>query len=99
MSDSTTMATLSAILRGTLPYEYDGLYSSSKDKEPSITITKKDSERTIYITQNTSDDNGIIETTLYDATYDDEPIEICLWDTNDPNLNLIDIISYIEKNL
>lgn len=99
MSDYITLKTLFTTLHGSLPYEYDELYVHSKDTDHSIAISKKDSERTIYITTNTPDDDGIIDTTLYDDANDDEPIEICQWDTNDPNLNLVDLIAYIEKTL
>ena len=95
MSNHTTLKTLFATLRGTLPYEYDGLYTTNNNTGPNIVITKKDSERTIYIAQNTPDDNGIIDTTLCDG----EPVETLQWDTNDPNLNLIDLITYLEKSL
>lgn len=99
MSDYITLKTLFAALHGSLPYEYDELYVHDKDTDHSIVISKKDSERTIYITTNTPDDDGILDTTLYDDSNDDEPIEICQWDTNDPNLNLVDLIAYIEKTL
>lgn len=95
MKDTTTLTTLFATLRGTLPYEYDGFYATGDNMDSSIVINKKDSERTIYITPDTPEDNGIIDTTLYDG----EPIETLQWDTNDPNLNLIDLITYIEKSL
>lgn len=99
MSDYITLKTLFATLHGSLPYEYDELCVHGKDTDHSIVISKKDSERTIYITTNTPDDDGILDTTLYDDANDDEPIEICQWDTNDPNLNLVDLIVYIEKTL
>lgn len=99
MSDHTTLTTLFAILHGSLPYEYDELYVNGKGTPHSLVINKKDSKRTIYITTNTAYDDGILDTTLYDDDYDDEPIETCQWDTNDPNLNLADLIVYIEKTL
>lgn len=99
MSNHTTLTTLFAILHGSLPYEYDELYVNGKDTARSITINKEGSERTIYITANTPDDDSILDTTIYDNACDDEPIEICQWDTNDPSLNLVDLIAYIEKTL
>ena len=98
MSNHTTLTTMFSILHGSLPYEYDELYVNGNGTDSSIVISKKDSERTVYITTNTPDD-GILDTTLYDDANDDEPIEICQWDTNDPNLNLVDLIAYIEKTL
>lgn len=99
MSYDTTIVVLYTTLRDCLPYEYGTQYVGGKDTDHSIVVNKKDSERTIYITTNTLDDDGIIDTTLYDDANDDEPIEIYQWDTNDPNLNLVDLIAYIEKNL
>lgn len=98
MEDTKTLKTLFAAIHGTLPYEYD-TYINGKDTDHSIVISKKDSERTICVTANTPDDNGILDTTLYDDAYDDEPIETYQWDANDPNLNLIDLITYIKENL
>lgn len=99
MSHNTTIGILYATLRDCLPYEYDTQYIGGKDASHSIAISGKDSERTIYITANTPDDDGILDTTLYDDANDDEPIEICQWDTDDPNLNLMDLIAYIKKTL
>lgn len=98
MSYNTTIVILYTTLRDCLHYEYDTQYVGGKDTDPIITISKKDSERTIYITTNTPDDD-VINTTLYDDADDDEPVEICQWDTNDPDLNLVDLIAYIEKTL
>lgn len=94
MSNHTTLTTLFAILRDTLPYEYDGHYTNGNNMDPNIAIYKKDSERTIYITTNTPD-NDIFETALYDGNL----TETSQWDTNDPNFNLINLIDYIEKTL
>lgn len=99
MSHDTTISILYATLRDCLPYEYDTQYANGKDASHNITISKKDSERTIYITTNTPDNDSILDTTLYDDANDDEPIEICQWDTDDPNLNLTDLTAYIEKTL
>ena len=93
MSNYTTLKTLFTALHGSLPYEYDEKYI---DAGPSIAITKGGTDRTIYITANTPDDNGVFDAGLYD---DDDLIEIYQWDTNDPNLNLLDLIAYIEKSL
>lgn len=97
MSNHTTLQHMFAVLHRSLPYEYD-VHANDKDTDHSIVINKKDSEHTIYITANAPDDNGIVDTTLYDSIYDD-PVEITQWDTNDPNFSLIDIIAYIEKTL
>lgn len=99
MSNHTTMTNLFAALHGSLPYGYDELYVNGNGTASSIVISKKDSERTIYITTNTPDDDDILDTALYDDANDDEPIEIRQWDTNDPNLNLVDLIAYTEKTL
>lgn len=93
MNNHTTLTTLFATLQDTLPYEYDRLYATDINMEHGIMIYRKDSERTIYITLNTPDDNGIVDTSLYDGTL----IETIQWDTDD--LNLIDFITYIENNL
>lgn len=99
MSNYTTLKTLFATFRGCLPYEYDEQYINGKDTDHSIVITKEDSERTVYITENTPDHNSILDVTLYDDANDDEPVETYQWDTNDPNLNLTDIIDYIKNSL
>lgn len=99
MNEHTTLNHLHAILRGCLPYEYDEQYINGKDTDHSIVITKEDSERTVYITENTPNHNNILDMTLYDDANDDEPVEIYQWDTTDPNLNLTDLIAYIKNNL
>ena len=99
MNEHTTLTILSATLRGCLPYEYDEQYINGKDTDHGIVITKGDSERTVYITENTPGHNGILDVTLYDDANDDEPVEIYQWDTNYPNLNLTDLIAYIKNNL
>lgn len=99
MSDHTTLTTLFTALRGSLPYEYDELLVNEKGLDQIIVISKPDTERTICITANTPDDNGVLDMTTYDNDQDDDPTEITQWDTNDPNLNLIDLIAYIEKSL
>lgn len=99
MNEHTTLTILAATLHGCLPYEYNERYINSKDTDHSIVITKEDSERTVYITENTPDHNGILDVTLYDDANDDEPVEIYQWDTNDQNLNLMDLIAYIKNSL
>lgn len=98
MSNYTALKPLYAALHGSLPYEYDEKYSNGAGLEDTIIIGKTNSERSIYITENMPDDNGIFDTTLYDDD-DDEPIEISQWDTNDPDFSLIDLIAYIERVL
>lgn len=98
MSHNTTIVALYATLHGCLPYEYDVQCVEGKDANHIITINKKDSERTMYVSMNTPSDDGILDAVLYDDA-DDEPTEICQWDTNDPDYNLIDLIAYIEKTL
>jgi hypothetical protein len=98
MSDNTTLKTLFTTLHGSLPYEYDMLYVSTEGTGDSISISKAGSAGIIYITTNTPDDD-ILDATLYDDANDDEPTEICQWDTNDPNLTLMDLIDHIKKNL
>lgn len=99
MSYHTILTIMYTTLRDCLPYEYSTQYIGVKDTDHSILISKTDSDRTICITENMPDDNGILDTTLYDDANDDEPIEICQWDTNDPNSSLVDLIAYIEKTL
>lgn len=98
MNDHMTLTTLFSILRGCLPYEYDELYINGENMDHSIVINKKDSELTMYITMNAPDDNDILDTDLYD-NYDDDLIETCQWDLDDPNLNLTDLITYIKNSL
>lgn len=97
MSNNTTLKTLSTALHGNFPYEYDVLYTNSEDAGNNIAISKVGSNGIIYITA--PDDDGILDVTLYDDAYDDEPTELSQWDTNDPNLNLTDLITYVEKTL
>lgn len=97
MSYNTTLKTLFAALHGSLPYEYDEKYINGT--HASILVTKNDSDHIAYITANTPDDNGVFDVTPYDDIHDDDPIETVIWDANDPNFNLIDLITYIEKSL
>lgn len=99
MSNHTTLTALFATLHGSLPYEYDELLINEKGLGQIIVISKPDTERTIYITANASDDNGILDITTYDNEQDDDPTEITQWDTNDPDLSLIDLIIYIERRI
>lgn len=99
MSNYTALKTLYAALHGSLPYEYDEKYSNGAGPEDTIIISKTSSERSIYITENMPDANGIFDTTLYADADDDEPIEISQWDTDDPDFSLIDLIAYIERVL
>lgn len=99
MSDQTTLTTLFTALHGSLPYEYDELLVKEKGLDQIIVISKPDTERTIYITANTPDDNGILDMTTYDSEQDDDPTEITQWDTNDPNLSLFDLLTYIERRI
>lgn len=99
MSNHTALKTLYAALHGSLPYEYDGKHFNGAGPEDAIMISKTSSERSIYITENMSDDNSIFDITLYDDTSADDPIEICQWDADDQNLTLTDLINYIGKNL
>lgn len=99
MSNYTTLETLFAVLNGCLPYEYDEKYVNGADREDAIIISKTNSERNVYITANMPSDNNIFDTALYDDTHDDDPIEIYQWDADDPNLNLLDLIAYIERSL
>lgn len=98
MSNHTILKTLFTALHGSLPYEYDERYANSKNTNPHITITKENSERTLYITE-TTPDNDTLDVTLYNDTHDDEPTENYQWDTNDPNLNLTDLIANIKNSL
>lgn len=99
MSNYTALKTLFTTLRGSLPYEYDEKYFNGAGLEDAIIISKTNSERSIYITENMPHENDIFDLTLYDDTYDDDPIEICQWDADDQDLTLTDLIAYIEKNL
>lgn len=86
-------------IANTLPYEYDEKYFNGAGLEDAIIISKTNSERSIYITANMPYDNNIFDLTLYDDTYDDDPIEISQWDADDQDLTLLDLIVYIEKSL
>lgn len=99
MSDYTALRFLFAALHGNLPHEYDEKYFNGAGLEDAIIISKTSSGRSIYITENMPDDNNVFDITLYDDTYDDDPIEICQWDADDQDLTLTDLIAYIEKNL
>lgn len=99
MSNHTTLTTLFTALHGSLPYEYDELLVNEKGLSQTIVISKPDTERTIYITANTPDDNGVLDATTYDNDQDDDPTEITQWDTNDPDLTFADIIDHIKKSL
>lgn len=101
MSNYTTLKLLFTALQGSLPYEYDEKYFNINGSglDDAIIISKTSQERSIYITKNLPYENAIFDLTLYDDTSDDDPIEIYQWDANDPNLTLIDLIAYIEKNL
>lgn len=99
MSNHTTLKTLFATLHGTLPYEYDEKYFNSAGREAAIIISKTNSERSICITEHLLDDNVIFNVTLYDDTYDDNPIEISQGDTDDQDFTITSIIHYIRKTL
>ena len=99
MTKYTTLKNLFATLHGSLPYEYDEKYFDGRGLEDAIIISKTGSERSIYITENMPDDNNIFDLTLYDDSYDDDPIEISQWDADDQDLTLLDLISHIEKSL
>lgn len=99
MNKYIALKTLFTTLHGSLPYEYDEKYINGMGLEDAIIITKTNSERSIYITENMPYDNNIFDLTLYDDTYDDDPIEISQWDADDQDLTLLDLIAYIEKSL
>lgn len=99
MSNHTPLKHLFATLHGCLPYEYNEKYVNGVSQGDAIAISKTSSERNIYITANTPDDNNIFNVTLYNDIHDDDPAETTQWDANDPNLNLTDLIAYIEKSL
>lgn len=99
MSNCKTLKALFTALHGSLPYEYDEKYFDGAGLEDAIIISKTDSERSIYITANMPYDNNIFDLTLYDDTYDDDPIEITKWDADDQDLTLLGLIAYIEKSL
>lgn len=94
MSKNHNLHTLFETLTDVLPHTYERQYVNGNDTEPVIAIYKKDSELTMYITMNTPD-NNTINTTVYNG----KPIETTQWDTNDPNFDLIDFITYIENIL
>lgn len=99
MSKYASLKTLFTTLHGSLPYEYDEKYFDGVGLEDAIIISKANSERSIYITANMPSDNNIFDLTLYDDTFDDDPIEITQWDADDQDLTLLDLIAYIEKSL
>lgn len=99
MSNRKALKTLFAALHGSLPYEYDEKDVDGAGLEDTIIISKADSNRIIYITANKYYDNAIFDVTLYDDSYDDDPIEIYQWDADNQDVTLTDLITYIEKNL
>lgn len=99
MSNHTTLKTLFTALHGSLPYEYDEKYLHDGLQEDAIVISKTNSERSIYIIANLPNDNNIFDVILYDDPSDDDPTEICQWDTDDQDLTLLNLIAYIEKSL
>lgn len=99
MNKNNNLHILFSTLNGCLPYEYDEKYVNGTGREDIIVISKTSSERNIYITANMPSDNNIFDVTLYNDIHDDDPIEIYQWDADDQDLTLIDLITYIEKNL
>lgn len=99
MSNHKTLKALFIALHGSLPYEYDEKYVNGVGTEDTIAITKNDTDRIIYITENMPDDNAIFDVVPYNDIYDDDPTEIYQWDADDQDLTLTDLITYIEKNL
>ena len=94
MSNHTPLKHLFTALHGSLPYEYDEKYAHGAGTEDTIIISKTNSDRNIYITANTPD-NNIFDVTLYD----DDPAETYQWDTDEQDPTLLHLIAYIEKNL
>lgn len=92
MTKNDNLQLLFTSLNGCLPYEYNETFT---DNETTIVITKENSDYDMYISP------GSLDTDDFEVTvnYGDEPVEIYKWDTNDPNLNLIDLIDYIKKAL
>lgn len=99
MNDNETIRNLFRILNGCLPYEYDEKYINDAERGDAITISKTNSERSIYITANMPNSNAILDTTLYDDAYADDPIEIVQWDLDDQDLTLTDLITYLKNTL
>lgn len=99
MSKYIALKTLFTTLHGSLPYAYDEKYLNGAGQEDAIMISKTNSGRSIRITANMPYDNNIFDLTLYDDTYDDDPIETSQWDADNQDLTLIDLIAYIEKSL
>lgn len=99
MSNYIPLKTFFTALYGSLPYEYDEKYINGANQEDAIVISKTSSERSVYITANLPHDNNIFDVVLYDDIHDDAPIETSQWDTNNPDLSLVELITYIEKNL
>ena len=58
MSNHTPLKHLFSALHGSLHYEYDEKYVNGVGPEDAITISKTGSNRNIYITTNTPDDNN-----------------------------------------
>lgn len=92
MNKNDNIHILFKTLTDTLPYEYT---EELTDNGTTIVITKEDSDYDAYISSDGPDTDDFEVT----VSYGDEPVEIYKWDTNDPNLNLIDLIDYLEKAL
>lgn len=92
MNKNDNIHILFKTLTDTLPYEYT---EKLTDNETTIVITKEDSDYDMYISPDSldTDDFEVV------VNYGDEPIETYKWDTNDPNLNLTDLITYIKNSL
>lgn len=99
MNDKGIIQNLFCALNGCLPYEYDEKHIYGTERGDAIIISKTNSERSIYITPNMPNGNAILDITLYDDAYADDPIEIVQWDLDDQDLALTDLITYIEKTI
>lgn len=100
MSHKGNLRSLFSAINGCLPYEYDEKYIGNARQEGTIAISKTNSDHVIYINANTSAGDGVFDVTLYDdINDDDDPAETTMWDANDPNLTLMSLTAYIEKNL
>lgn len=94
MNNNDNIHILFKTLTDTLPYEY-GEYLTKDTKY--IAITKEESTIIAYITENETEP-GIFNVTSYD-TEDDElsPYGTALFDTTDPDFDLLDAINEIKQ--
>lgn len=98
MNKHDNLHTLFKTITDILPYEYAEKFVHPDRFEPSITITKEDSSRIMYISTDTHDPDDF-EVTVYDDENDDKPLENFHWTTGKPETTIETIIADIKHHL